>query len=36
MFYLEKAEKSQTESGDLGEFYSLLKPLLHFQGNVTN
>ncbi len=36
VFCLEEAVKSQTESGDLREFNTPLKPLLHFEGKVTN
>ncbi|MCP4094809.1 MAG: transposase, partial [Planctomycetaceae bacterium] len=36
VFCLEAAIKSQTESGDLREFNTPLKPLLHFEGAVTN
>ncbi len=36
VFCLADAILSQTESGDLKEFNTPLKPLLHFEGNVTN
>jgi len=36
VFCLDKAIKSQTESGDLREFNMPLKPLLHFEGNETH
>ncbi len=36
VFCLEDAIQSQTKSGDLKAFNTPLKPLLHFEGNVTN
>ncbi|MCP5014910.1 MAG: transposase [Ketobacter sp.] len=36
VFCLEEAIESQSESGDLREFNTPLKPLLHFEGSVTN